>query len=134
VPCKYSGYLVNRMNEVLDVKFNARREFYSSHVLGNYLECINERRQTDFRRSVLVADNDYSFSLRPGELAELVAITHRAHIARVRMQQIHRPVLRFPSIIAIRSSNLEFYSPFVRDKQIGSSLRSYCCPIFGESI
>lgn len=104
------------MNEAVDANFDPRTERYTSHVLRNYLERLDERCQTDFGWNVLIPDYDCSLSLRPGNFPELVAIAYGADIARIRMQQIHGPVLSLLPIIAIRASKFEFDSPLVGDE------------------
>jgi hypothetical protein len=51
------------MNQIIDVDLDSRRKLQASYVLSDYLEGLNQRGQADSRRSVLLADNDHSFSL-----------------------------------------------------------------------
>lgn len=83
---------------------------------------------------MLISDDDYRLPLGSFKSQKLVAIADRTNIARIRKQQIHRPVFGFLSIIAKRPGNLEFYGPLTWDEQIECPFRLYRDAVSGKFI
>ena len=83
---------------------------------------------------MFISDHYDSFAFRALEFRKFVTIANCAHVLLIGMQEIYRPVFCLATVVSKWSRNLEFYRPFVRDKKIRCSPRSYKPTVFRASI
>jgi len=125
---------MNRVYQATSHTFHSVPKTYLGNLFSNHLEGLYQWHDIDLTRSVLVGDHGDRFSLRSRKVHEFVAVSNRTYVSSIRMQKIHRPVLRFFTVITERTSNLEFNRPFIRNQKIGSSLRTDRTAIFGQPV
>src|SRR5262249_14725111 len=91
-------------------------KIYFDDFSRDHLERIEKCRKINPRWRVLISYCNHRFPFRSVKVQELYRIANQAYIARVRMKQIYRPVLRFLAVVAEGPRKFKFDCPMTRDK------------------
>ena len=83
---------------------------------------------------MLVANYDYGLPFRAGKLFEFVAVPDSAHVARIGVQEVHRPIFGLSAVVSERASDLKLNCPLIRKEQIRRSLCASRTVILGEFV